>query len=95
MALESGEGRVLFGKGMMNDREYSEKVGAEIDAEVSKIMNEAFAKAKEIITKNRKALNAISARLIEKETIEREEFETLLIANGIIPKQKKNIEHQK
>ena len=95
VALESGEGRVLFGKGMMNDREYSEKVGAEIDAEVSKIMNEAFAKAKEIITKNRKALNAISARLIEKETIEREEFETLLIANGIIPKKKKDIEHQK
>jgi cell division protease FtsH len=93
VALESGEGRVLFGKGVSSDKEYSEKVSAEIDAEVSKIMNEALAKAKDIITKHRKALDIISARLIEVETIERDEFETLLVANGIIPKKKKDIEH--
>jgi hypothetical protein len=39
-------------------------------------------------------LNAIARRLIEKETIERDEFETILVANGITPKKKLDIEHQ-
>ena len=95
VALESGEGRVMFGKGIATDKEYSEKIGAEIDNEVSKIMNGALDKAQDIITEHRKALDNISARLIEVETIEREEFETLLIANGIVPKKKKDIEHSK
>lgn len=94
VALESGEGRVMFGKGISAERDYSEKIGAEIDAEVSKIMKEALDKAQEIITTHRKALDTISARLIEVETIERDEFEDLLIANGIIPKKKQDIEHQ-
>ncbi len=95
VALESGDGRVMFGKGVVSDREYSDKVGDLIDAEVAKIMNEAFAKATQIITKHRKALNAIAAKLIEVETIERDDFEKLLIASGIVPKKKKDIEHQK
>jgi ATP-dependent Zn protease len=38
-------------------------------------------------------LDAIAKRLIEKETIEREEFESILVANSIELKQKKDIEH--
>lgn len=93
VALEGIGGRALFGRGI-NEHEYSETVGASIDAEVSRIMTQARKKAEEIITTHRKALDAISGRLIEVETIEREEYEKLIIAHGIIPKKKKDIEHQ-
>ena len=93
LALESGGGRAMFGKGV-EDKEYSEKVGADIDAEVSRIMSEGYKRADETVTKYRPALDAIAKRLIEVETIEREEYETIIIAHGIQPKKKLDIEHQ-
>ncbi len=87
IALEGSGGRALFGKGV-GDHEHSEKVNAEIDAEVSRIMQEALARAKKIITEHRTALDSIAKKLIEDETIEREEFELLLVANGIAPKKR-------
>lgn len=93
MAFEGAGGRAVYGRGL-EDKEYSEKVGAMIDDEVAKIMNEAFKKSEELIVKNRAALDAIAKRLIETETIERDEFEKIIIAHGIIPKKKMDIEHQ-
>jgi cell division protease FtsH len=94
LALEGTGGATLFGSRGVGDKEYSEKVSALIDAEVSEIMSNAKAKAEEIIRTHRKALDAIAKRLIEVETIEREEYEKIIIAHGIIPKKKKDIEHQ-
>ena len=94
MAFEGQLGRPIFGYGFDGGTDYSERFGAVIDDEVAQILFEASKKAEEILIKHRSALNAIAARLIETETIEREEFEKLLIANGIIPKQKQDIEHQ-
>lgn len=92
LALEGGRGRPLFGQGV-EDKGYSEKVGSDIDAEVSRIMNEAFEKAIAVVTKDRKALDAIAQKLVEVETIEQAEFEKILVANGIVPKKKIDIEH--
>ncbi|MEK9167763.1 MAG: ATP-dependent zinc metalloprotease FtsH [Patescibacteria group bacterium] len=85
IALEGAGGKTLFGRGL-NEKEYSESVGAQIDAEVSKIMNDAFAKARAVLMEYRKTLDAIAAKLMEAETIEREDFEKLLVLNGIAPK---------
>lgn len=93
LALEGEGGRVMFGKGL-EDKDHSEKVSALIDAEVSEIMDNARKKALEIVTTNRKALDAIASRLMEVETIERDEYEKIIIAHGIIPKKKQDIEHQ-
>lgn len=93
IALESASGRPLFGAGV-GDREYSERVGAEIDAEVSLIMTDAQKKVEKIIKDHKKALHAIAKRLMEAETIEQKEFEDILVAHGITPKKKKDIEHQ-
>ncbi|OGC84149.1 cell division protein FtsH [Candidatus Adlerbacteria bacterium RIFCSPHIGHO2_02_FULL_52_17] len=90
VALEGEGGRALFGRGV-EAHEYSEKVSAEIDAEVKKIVDEAYKKAEDIITKHRALLNTIAARLVDVETLEREEFEKILIANGITPKKKEEI----
>lgn len=94
MAFEGQLGRPMFGYGFDGGADYSERFGAVIDDEVALILSGATKKAEEILIKHRLALNAIAARLIETETIEREEFEKLLIANGITPKQKQDIEHQ-
>ncbi len=94
IALEGEGGRAMFGRGV-NDKEYSDKINAEIDAEVSEIMNSNMRRAEKLITDNRKALDSIAKKLIEVETIEREEFEKLLVLNGIVPKKKENIELQK
>ncbi|MHB1118291.1 MAG: ATP-dependent zinc metalloprotease FtsH [Minisyncoccota bacterium] len=90
VALEGSGGRALFGRGV-EGREYSEDMSAKIDAEVSKIMNEGFARARKACTEHRKALDAIANELVARESIEREDFEKLLIANGIIPKTKTEI----
>ena len=94
MAFKGEGGRAMFGRGV-NDKEYSDKINVEIDAEVYEIMNSNMKRAEKIITEHRKALDAIAKRLIETETIEREEFEKIITANGIMPKQKEDIEHQK
>ncbi len=90
LALEGSGGRPLFGKGM-EDHEYSEKSGAIIDSEVQKIMADGYKRAEKVIKDKRKALDAIAVRLIEVETIEREEFEKILIVNGITPKRKQEV----
>ena len=93
MALEGEGGRTLFGRGV-SEKEYSEAISAKIDTEVKLIIEGAYAKALKIITEKRGVLNAIAEKLVEVETLERDEFEKLLIANGITPKAKKDIEHQ-
>ncbi|HVV15119.1 MAG TPA: ATP-dependent zinc metalloprotease FtsH [Candidatus Paceibacterota bacterium] len=92
VALEGEGGRALFGRGV-EDKSYSEKVSGEIDGEVKKIIDEAYEKATRIVTEHRKLLDAIAHRLIEVETIERDEFENMLVAHGITPKKKQDIEH--
>lgn len=89
VALESDGGKALFGAGV-GDKEYSERVSAVIDNEVSKIMNEALQRAKNIVVEKRQALEAIANKLIEVETLEQEEYNNLIIANGITPKKKEN-----
>ena len=93
IALESSGGRALFGRGV-EDGEYSEKIASFIDDEVAKIMTEARERAEKVITENKKLLEIISKRLVEVETIERDEFDKILVANGITLKKKMDIEHQ-
>jgi len=93
IALAGDGGRALFGGGI-EGKEHSEKISAEIDTEVRRIIDEAYKKAEHIITHHRAALNAIAKRLVEVETLEREEFEKILIIHGITPKKKEDIEHQ-
>lgn len=93
VALEWSPGQTIFGRGV-GEKEYSEKVSGEVDKEISEIMRSNFDRAFDIITKNRKILDTIAKSLIEVETIERADFEKILIANGIIPKKKQDIEHQ-
>jgi cell division protease FtsH len=85
VALESEGGKVLFGQGV-DDSDYSEAVSAKIDSEVSRIMREAKERALKVVTDHRDLLDTIANELVEKETLEQEDFEKLLIMGGIKPK---------
>ena len=64
-------------------------MGSEIDSEVGRIMNEAKKRAFDGITQHKKLLEDITKTLTEKETLEQDEFNEILIRNGIAPKKKK------
>ncbi len=81
-------GPIAFGDRMMGNQPFSEGVAMQIDTEVSRIIDEAKQRAKEVIMSHRTALDAIAKELIEKETIEREAFEKILITQGITPKKR-------
>ncbi len=86
LALESDGGQTMFGPGIKRS-DHSEKIATEIDEEVERIIKNAYERAKDVLTKHRKALDAIALKLVEVETLEREDFEKILILNGIEPKQ--------
>ncbi|OGG55702.1 cell division protein FtsH [Candidatus Kaiserbacteria bacterium RIFCSPHIGHO2_02_FULL_55_20] len=92
IAFAASAQRAIFGEGVENDQS-SQEVAAEIDAEVKKIILAAHKKAEGVLTKHRAALDAIAQKLVEVETLERAEFENILIAHGITPKKKEDIEH--
>ncbi len=69
---------IFLGREIAEQRNYSEAVAEEIDQEVRRIIEEAYARAREILTTYRHKLEAIAHRLMEIETIERAEFEALV-----------------
>jgi cell division protease FtsH len=69
---------VFLGKEIHESRDYSEKTAQEIDEEVLKLLKSALETANKIIKENIQTVEKIVAELIEKETIEKEEFEQLV-----------------
>ncbi|OHB17564.1 MAG: cell division protein FtsH [Parcubacteria group bacterium RIFCSPHIGHO2_01_FULL_45_26] len=67
---------------------YSEEKAAELDRETKRIIDEGLERARAVLKKHRNALDAIAGKLVEVETIERKDFEDLLILHGIKPKKK-------
>lgn len=74
---ESNELQYL-GYGYGEQRDYSEETANQIDAEVKRIINEAYSEAKAIIIKHKAKLNKLVKFLLEREVIESEEFEALI-----------------
>ena len=71
---------VFIGRDLAHTRSYSETVAEAIDAEVKRIIDESYAKAKSIIMEQRMVLDACAELLLEKEKITREEFESLFVS---------------
>jgi len=65
---------VFLGRDLGEQRDYSDAVALEIDKEVQQLVNTAYARARDVLTRNRAILEAIARRLIEVETIEEAEF---------------------
>ncbi len=69
---------VFLGREMHENRDYSEETAQAIDSEVSKLISDAFERATRILTEKRATLDAIASALLEKETLEKEEFDALV-----------------
>ena len=72
-----GGGAFLGGPVSFEERNFSEETAKKIDAEVGKILEAEHRRAKEVLVAKRPVLDAIAQRLLEKETVDREELEAL------------------
>ncbi|NBS69303.1 ATP-dependent zinc metalloprotease FtsH [bacterium] len=79
------EDMIFLGKQIHENRDYSEKVAESIDAEINRILHAALETATRIVREQRKAMDEIVNVLLEKETIEKEEFEKLVGAKKKAP----------
>jgi cell division protease FtsH len=74
---DSEDDEVFIGRDLAHTRAYGEEIASQIDQEVKRIIDEAHAKARALISEHESVLHACAKLLIEKEKIGREEFEEL------------------
>ncbi len=77
MVYGQKEELIFLGREISEQRDYSEAVAEQIDREVRKLVNEAYERSRMILREHREMLDTIAERLLEVETISREEFERL------------------
>ena len=78
IAFGDKEEMVFLGKEISEQRNYSEKVAERIDEEIDVIIKGAQKNAEQILLKHRNLLDKVAKDLIEKEIIEREEYEKII-----------------
>jgi len=69
---------IFLGKEISEQKNYSENTANQIDQEVNLLIGQALKKAQDILKNKKSVLEKIAQRLLEKETIEKEEFEELI-----------------
>ncbi len=78
ISVEVPEDQVFLGRDISKHRGYSEELAKKIDDEVSAIVKKAYDDAKQILIKDKKALDTLVAKLLEKEVVEAKEIEQIL-----------------
>ena len=93
LAFGKHDEMVFLGRGIGEQRNYSDDVARQIDDEVRLIIDSAYARAQDVLTRHRDKLDALAAQLVEKETLDAVEFEALFSdlppkepLHGIVPK---------
>ena len=84
ICYDNDDDEVFIGRDLAHTRGYGEGVATAIDQEVKRIIDECYAKARQIITENRSVLDACAKLLLEKEKISQKEFEALFEPDHII-----------
>jgi cell division protease FtsH len=77
MVYGQKEELIFLGREISEQRDYSEAVAQQIDSEVRRLVTEAYNQARAILTDHRDILDAVAQRLLEVETISRDEFERI------------------
>ncbi|HBY08107.1 MAG TPA: cell division protein FtsH, partial [Chloroflexi bacterium] len=80
MVYGQKEELIFLGREISEQRDYSESVAQQIDQEVRSLVTDAYNKARQILAQYRDKLDAVAERLLEEETVSREEFETIFPA---------------
>lgn len=82
VALGRQGGGVFLGRDIASDRDFSDETAAAIDEEVSQLVDQAYQRAKQVLVENRGILDQLAEVLVEKETVDSEELQTLLANNN-------------
>jgi cell division protease FtsH len=83
VALGRQSGNVFLGRDIASDRDFSDETAATIDEEVRKLVDQAYSRAKEVLLDNRPVLDRLADMLVEKETVDAEELQELLMTNDV------------
>ncbi len=83
VALGRQSGGVFLGREIASDRDFSDETAASIDEEVRNLVDQAYRRAKEVLVNNRVILDKLAQMLVEKETVDAEELQTLLASNDV------------
>jgi len=81
ICYEDDDDEVFIGRDLAHAKNHSEMISGEIDKEVKSIIDDCYKKAEEIIKEHIDVLHSCAALLLEKEKINREEFEALFISD--------------
>ncbi|MCX5758987.1 MAG: cell division protein FtsH, partial [Candidatus Hydrogenedentes bacterium] len=73
---------VFLGRDMLKERNFSEDTASAVDNEIHRLLNDAYAGAKELVIKHRPILDALAQELYEKETLEAEGIDDIIRTNG-------------
>ena len=84
ICYDNDDDEVFIGRDLAYTRGYGEGVATAIDQEVKRIIDECYAKARQIITENRSVLDACAKLLLEKEKISQKEFEALFETDHVV-----------
>jgi len=85
LSLEDQMGEVFLGGGLMSRAEYSEAIATKIDNQVRAIAERGYQMARQIIREHRAAIDRLVDLLIEKETIDGEEFRQIVAEYTDVP----------
>ncbi len=85
LSLESQSGEVFLGRDWQTRSEYSEEIASRIDAQVRSIVEHCYDEARRIVRENRTVMDRLVDLLIEKETIDGEEFRQIVAEYTNIP----------
>lgn len=85
LSLETQQGEVFLGRDLMTRSEYSEEIAARIDAQVRSIVEHCYDMTTKIIKDNRVVMDRLVDLLVEKETIDGEEFRQIVAEYTNVP----------
>jgi len=78
ISYDNGQGNFWLAKGMTEGNKNSEELTAKIDNEIKAIIMQSYQKAKQVLTEKRAHLDKIAELLLQKETIENEDFKNII-----------------
>jgi cell division protease FtsH len=91
LSLESQQGEVFLGRDWMTRSDYSEEIAGRIDAQVRSIVEHCYDVACQIVRDNRVVLDRLADLLIEKETIDGEEFRQIVAEYTVVPEKEQYV----
>jgi cell division protease FtsH len=83
VALGRQNGNVFMGRDIASDRDFSNETAAAIDEEVRNYVDQAYSRAKKVLSENRQVLDRLAEMLIEKETVEADELQEILASSNV------------